>query len=148
MEHVSDRDRVLAGDTTLDSSEPVTCAASIDSLEFLPQRTRWLCEQLGGVVSGARQNLNARETQKLGEFITEFQDIFATKGDDYGRHRHRRRPSYPSAPSQIPADQAGRGERDAERHMFFFQYKRPSFTTKSGILRRIYSFSSARGPPD
>jgi hypothetical protein len=35
-------------------------------------------------VSGARPNLNKKEAQIL-EFITEFQDLFATKSGDYGR---------------------------------------------------------------
>jgi hypothetical protein len=35
--------------------------------------------------SGAGPKLSRREAQNLEEFITEFQDIFATKSDDYGR---------------------------------------------------------------
>jgi hypothetical protein len=35
------------------------------------------------VVSSARLNLNAKEVHKFKELITEFQDIFATKGDNY-----------------------------------------------------------------
>jgi hypothetical protein len=37
------------------------------------------------VLSGARPNLNTRESQNLEEFITEFQDVFTTKSDDCGR---------------------------------------------------------------
>jgi hypothetical protein len=37
------------------------------------------------VVSGARPNLSTREAQKLEEFISEFQEVLATKSDDYGR---------------------------------------------------------------
>jgi hypothetical protein len=37
------------------------------------------------VVSGVRLYLSNRETQKLEEFITEFQDIFKRKSDAYGQ---------------------------------------------------------------
>jgi hypothetical protein len=37
------------------------------------------------VVSSARTNLNVGESQVFEEFITEFQEILATKSDDYGR---------------------------------------------------------------
>jgi hypothetical protein len=58
--------------------------APIDDLEAPTQKTQGLCKQLQGVLSGATKNMNAKEAQKLSEFINEFQDIFATKSD-HGR---------------------------------------------------------------
>jgi hypothetical protein len=37
------------------------------------------------VISDAKPNLDATETKTLEEFITEFQDVFATNGGDFGR---------------------------------------------------------------
>jgi hypothetical protein len=63
--NVNNRGQVLAGGTTPDLCKLVTLAAPFDDLQPQTQRTWRLCEQLQGMVSGARPNLNARETQEL-----------------------------------------------------------------------------------
>jgi hypothetical protein len=55
----------------------------MDDLQSETQRNRGLFEQLQGVVSGARLNLNAGEAQEYEELFTKFHDIFATKRPDY-----------------------------------------------------------------
>jgi hypothetical protein len=96
--NVNDQDQVLGGGTTPDRYERVTPTASIHDLESQTQRTRGLCEQLQWVESDARPNLSTREAKKVEEFITEFQDIFAKKSDDYGR---RDRVSIASTPATL-----------------------------------------------
>jgi hypothetical protein len=64
--------------------EPVTWAAPVDDLEHQPQATQGLFKQLQEVISVAKPNLNMREAQKLKELITEFQDVFTTKGGEFG----------------------------------------------------------------
>jgi hypothetical protein len=96
--NVSEQDQVQGGGSTLDCCELVTWTAPIDALEPTTQKMQGHCEQLQRVVSGARSNLNTREAQKWEEFITDFQDLFATKRDEYGgiekpSYRHRRCPS-------------------------------------------------------
>jgi hypothetical protein len=85
IENVSDQHEVQAGGISLGRCEPVVWASPTDDLEPQPERTRGLCEQLQRVVSCARPNLKSREAHGLEEFITEFQDVFATKSDDCGR---------------------------------------------------------------
>jgi hypothetical protein len=57
----------------------------LDDLEPQPQRTWGPSEHLQWVVSSVKPNLSTKEAQKMGEFISEFQDIFATESDDYGQ---------------------------------------------------------------
>jgi hypothetical protein len=46
------------------------------------------CEQLQGVASDAKANLDATETQALEGLIAEFRDVFATNSDDFGLRKH------------------------------------------------------------
>jgi hypothetical protein len=57
-----------------------------------PPATQGPCEQLQGVISDAKPNLDATETQTFVGLIAEFRDVFATSSDDFGRTdwvRHR-----------------------------------------------------------
>jgi hypothetical protein len=83
--NLTNQDQVIKEGTTLGYCEPITWTAPIYDLENQPRSTRGLGKQLQGLVSGARPNLNTREAQMLEEFVTEYQDVFATKSGDYGR---------------------------------------------------------------
>jgi hypothetical protein len=69
--------------------------------KYQPQVTQGPCKQLQEVISDAKSNLDATETQALQELIAEFRDVFATNGDDFGRtDRVYHRPANTSAPTQ------------------------------------------------
>jgi hypothetical protein len=65
--------------------EPVTWTAPVGYQEHQPQVTQGPCNQLQEVISDAKSNLDARETQALEKFIAEMRYVFATSGDDFGR---------------------------------------------------------------
>lgn len=83
--NVKGRDQVPTEGTALGGREYITWMAPTDDLVPQSQWTGWLCELVQRVLSGARTNLIARKAQKLEEFVTDYQDAFATKNDDCGR---------------------------------------------------------------
>jgi hypothetical protein len=72
-----------------------------------------------GAYVTVKSNLSDGEFQELEDLITEYEDIFATGSEDYGRtdtvspHRHGRPLTDSSASEEIAPGKAGRIERDA-----------------------------------
>jgi hypothetical protein len=82
--NVADRDQVLSKGTVVGHVEPVAWTTPVGDQEP-PPPAPGLCEQLQGVISDAKPNLDAIETQKFEGLIAEFRDVFAINSDDFGR---------------------------------------------------------------
>jgi hypothetical protein len=83
--NVADRDQVLSEGTVVGHVEPVAWTMLVGDQEPPPPATQGPCEQLQRVISDAKPNLDAKETQALEGLIAEFRDVFATNSDDFGR---------------------------------------------------------------
>ena len=60
-------------------------AANTEGQEPEPRQNKQLSKQLREVKDGARPNLSITEAWALEGLIADYQDIFETKGDEYGR---------------------------------------------------------------
>jgi hypothetical protein len=90
--NVADRDQVLSEGTVVGHVEPVAWTMRVGDQEPHLPATQGPYEQLQGVISDAKPNLDATETQTFVGLIAEFRDVFATNSDDFGRRdrvRHR-----------------------------------------------------------
>jgi hypothetical protein len=90
--NVVDRNQVLSEGTVVGHVEPVALTMPVGDQEPPPPATQGPCDQLQGVISDAKPNLDATETQALEGLIAEFRDVFATNSDVFGRTnrvRHR-----------------------------------------------------------
>jgi hypothetical protein len=83
--NVDDRNQVLSEGTIVRHVEPVAWTMLVGDQETPPSATQETCEQLQGVISDAKPNLNATETQAFEGLIVEFRDVFVTNSDDFGR---------------------------------------------------------------
>jgi hypothetical protein len=81
--NMSDNNQELGGETTMGCCKPIARMALTDDMETPTQKTQGLCKQLQHELSGATVNLKTREAWRLEEFISEFQEIFTVKSDDY-----------------------------------------------------------------
>jgi hypothetical protein len=83
--NVADRDQVLSEGTIVGHVEPVAWTMPVGDQEPRPPATKGHSEQLQGVISDAKPNLDAMETQAVEGLIAEFRYVFATNSDDFGR---------------------------------------------------------------
>jgi hypothetical protein len=83
--NVADRNQVSSKGTVVGHVEPVAWTTPVGDQEPPPPVTQGSCKQLQGVISDAKPNLDAMETQALEGPIAEFRDVFATNSDDFGR---------------------------------------------------------------
>jgi hypothetical protein len=81
--NVTDRDQVLSEGTVEEHVEPVAWTMPVGEQELPPPTTQGPCEQFQVVISDAKPNVNATETQALEGLIAEFRDVFATNSDDF-----------------------------------------------------------------
>jgi hypothetical protein len=82
--NVADRDQVLSKGTVVGHVEPVAWTTPVGDQET-PPPAPGPCEQLRGVISDAKPNLDVKQTQVFEGLIAEFRDVFATNSDDFGR---------------------------------------------------------------
>jgi hypothetical protein len=83
--NVADLDQVLSKGTVVGRFEPVAWTTPVGDQEPPPPATPGPCKQLQGVISDAKPNLDAIETQALEGLFAEFRDVFAPNSDDFGR---------------------------------------------------------------
>jgi hypothetical protein len=90
--NVADRDQVLSEGTVVGHVELVAWSMPLGDQQRPPPATQGPCEQLQGVISDVKPNLDATETRALEGLIALFRDVFAANSDDFGRTdrvRHR-----------------------------------------------------------
>jgi hypothetical protein len=120
------REQVLARGSHLAHSEPVTLVTPPD---FDHRQAPESSSKVQEIIEAARSNLSHGEFQELVDLITEYEDIFASGREEYGRidsvssHRHERRPTDSSAPEETTLSKEGRSERDAGRHATPWDYR-------------------------
>jgi hypothetical protein len=85
---------------------------------------------LQDVIAAARPILSDAESRQVEKLITEYEDIFAMKNDDYGwtdneyHRRHRRVLTDSPNPKEAPPNKTGRNRRDARGHAATWRYRR------------------------